>query len=93
MMPAMQVEYETLDKLCWDITWHAEKRCRKLITRQVSFSPELQLAMRKNWALTLLKNKKMDKKVSSHLLARTMRKGGSPQQLPSIQSGSNWSPS
>jgi hypothetical protein len=60
----MQKEYESIDALNCEITRFAEKRCRKLRKGQVAFSLELQQASR---AIA-------GGRVSSRLLARTLRK-------------------
>jgi len=67
-------EYEILDNLRCDTTAFTEKHCRKLRTGQVAFSPELSLSRLriKAWLLFITKVKKQ--KVSSRLLARTLKK-------------------
>ncbi len=67
-------EYEILDNLRCEATTFAEKHCRKLRTGQVAFSPELSLSRLniKAWLLLIAKVKKH--KVSSRLLARSLKK-------------------
>lgn len=70
----LQQEYESLD--CIRCTITQRKTCRKLRKGQVSFSPKLQKASLLLKAYTLLKKKSLGRKVSSRLLARSLKKAG-----------------
>jgi hypothetical protein len=70
----LQEEYEALDKLRCEGVSSAEKRCRKLRTGQVSFSPEIQKARDRIYAWLLLQKRSKGLKISSRLLERTMKK-------------------
>jgi hypothetical protein len=67
-------EYETLDALRCEVTASADRRCRKLRTGQVAFSPELNAnRMRiKVWLLLIAKLK--NRKISSRLIKRSLKK-------------------
>ena len=71
--PAMIQEYEAINNLRCHITAEAKRRCRKLHMGQVDFSPELQQANRKMCYKLLLK-RSQGSRVSSRLLARTLKK-------------------
>ena len=66
--------YEEMDQLRRIGTHHAEKKCRKLRMGQVDFSPTIQRCMRaiNTWALLIKKAK--GGKVSSRMLARSLKK-------------------
>jgi hypothetical protein len=67
-------EYETLDALRCEVTASAERRCRKLRTGQVAFSPELNASRMqiKVWLLLIAKQK--NRKISSRLIKRSLEK-------------------
>ena len=72
--PLLQQEYEELDALHCQFTEEAERKCRKLCKGQVAFSPDLQNASRVIKVFTLLLKKKQGRKVSSRLIARSLKK-------------------
>jgi hypothetical protein len=55
---------------------HAEKKCRKLRTGRVAFSPTLKLYMSQIKAWTLLQKRSSGGKESSRYLDRTLKKAG-----------------
>lgn len=70
----LQKEYEEIDLIRYNAMAEAERKCRKLRMGNVDFSPTIQLAMRQIRAWSLLIKKKKGLKVSSRLLARTLKK-------------------
>ena len=74
-------EYEVLDAIRCDAAIYSERRCRKLRTGQVAFSPELNASrMRiKAWLLLITKAKK--NKISSRLIKRTPRKANIAMEI------------
>jgi hypothetical protein len=74
LSPALIQEYEAIDNLRCCITAEAERHCRILRMGQVEFSPELQLANRKIMCYKLFLKTSQDSRVSSRLLARTLKK-------------------
>jgi hypothetical protein len=74
-------EYEVLDFLRCEITANAERRCRKLRTGQVAFSPELNACWLKIKAWTLLISCAKRNKISSRLLKRTLKKACLPTEM------------
>lgn len=76
--PSLSYEYEKLDTMRCEITRAAEKKCRKLCTGQVAFSPEIQQAHQIIKAWTLLKKRSQEGKISSRLTTRALLAGSSP---------------
>jgi hypothetical protein len=77
--PSLSYTYKTLDAIRCEITSSSEKKCRKLRTGQVAFSPALQNSMKTIRAWSLLIKKHKGEKVSSRLLARTLNQSGITQ--------------
>jgi len=73
-------EYEVLDCLRCEITANAERRCRKLRTGQVAFSPELNACRLKIKAWTLLISRAKRNKINSRLLKRALKKACLPTE-------------
>jgi len=73
-------EYEVLDCLRCEITANAERRCRKLRTGQVAFSPELNACRLKIKAWTLLISRAKRNKINSRLLKRELKKACLPTE-------------
>jgi hypothetical protein len=84
LSPSLAKEYEELDSIRCNITYMAEKKCRKLCKGQVSFSPELQLTSRHIATWSLLRSKAMGGKFSSRLISRTLKKASVPSSAHSF---------
>jgi len=78
-------EYEALDLIRCEATQYAERRCRKLKTGQVAFSPELNESRQRIRASLLLVSKAKKVKVSSRLLKRSLKKVNIPMEMRSLQ--------
>jgi len=78
-------EYEALDSIRCKVTAAAERRCRKLRTGQVAFSPELNESRLKIRAWLLLISKKKQNKVSSRLIKRALKKANISNEMRGLQ--------
>jgi hypothetical protein len=65
--------YEEFDAIRYQATAFAESKCRKLRTGQVAFSPELSEARSVIKVWSLLVSKAKGRKISSRMLARTLK--------------------
>jgi hypothetical protein len=79
------LEYEELDILRCQATAFAERHCRKLCTGQVAFSPELNAGRLKMKGWLLLIAKQQNRKVSSRLLSRTLKKAGIQAEAKTLE--------
>jgi len=84
LSPSLAEEYEELDSIRCNITYMAEKKCRKRCKGQVSFSPELQLTSRHIATWSLLRSKAMGGKFSSRLISQTLEKASIPSSAHSF---------
>jgi len=76
--------YEELDALRCEATALAERKCRKLRTGQVAFSPELNLSRFKIKAWLLLIDKYKKREVSSRFLKRTLKRANLSNKMRSL---------
>jgi hypothetical protein len=73
--------YEELDAIRCQATAFAESKCRKPRTGQVAFSPELSEARSVIKAWSLLVSKAKGRKISSRMIARTLKQLNIPAEV------------
>ena len=72
--PLLQAEYEILELLRREGVTMADRKCRKLPTGEVEWSPTVQMARERIELWGLILKKKEGKKVSSSLIQRSLHK-------------------